>query len=349
MQWNSRILAALLCVAALSLFRNTAQAQISVSQPADGAVLTAMPVKLVASVTSCNNNSNITLFEYSIDNSTIATKSPNDGLSTSINTTDYRLSSQPDPGAQYTIHFKAWSQGGACTPVAINITVKGPATTTVPNLDDHPNSEWLWVNDDFICKFCTAGTTSLSTAQQLDGQSRLFSMTYSNPNGGGRRGSINFGSSSTAKHFVYDAYVYLADSSTVQNVEMDNNQSDASGNIWLYGLQCAFDVNGGKWEYTVDNGGASWVESPTLTCPRWTSATWHHVQLAAHRDNTGMVTYDSVNLDGTKKSLSTTVDSYLTPNPLWGPNVLLLNFQLDGEGSSGSITAYVDGLTEIYW
>ena len=33
----------------------------------------------------------------------------------------------------------------------------------------------------------------------------------------------------------------------------------------------------------------------------------------------------------------------------WGAGVLLLNFQLDGLGASGSITAYLDGLTEIWW
>jgi hypothetical protein len=70
---------------------------------------------------------------YSINSSPFATPSPNNGTSTQINTTQYRLSAQPSPGAQYAIRFKAWSDAGACAENDVNITVTGAATTTVAN------------------------------------------------------------------------------------------------------------------------------------------------------------------------------------------------------------------------
>jgi hypothetical protein len=37
-----------------------------------------------------------------------------------------------------------------------------------------------------------------------------------------------------------------------------------------------------------------------LATPKlWTANTWHHVQIASHRDDDGVVTYDWVNLNGT--------------------------------------------------
>ena len=87
---------------------------------------------------------------------------------------------------------------------------------------------------------------------------------------------------------------------------------------------------------------------PAPSPSTWAANAWHHVQIAVHRDGSGNAYYDSVTFDGATKTVG---ESGFSSFPLnWNPNGdLLLNFQLDGLGSSGSITAYVDGLTQIWW
>jgi hypothetical protein len=59
------------------------------------------------------------------------------------------------------------------------------------------------------------------------------------------------------------------------------------------------------------------------------------------------VTYQSVVLDGVQSDLvGATGNSAFKLG--WG-SVLLTNFQIDGLGSSGSTTAYVDNLTVYRW
>ena len=57
--------------------------------------------------------------------------------------------------------------------------------------------------------------------------------------------------------------------------------------------------------------------------------TWHHVQIASHRDDKGNVSYDWVNLDGAHSEfVNATVNSAEALG--WQKGTLLINFQLDG-------------------
>ena len=165
---------------------------------------------------------------YSINSSPFATPSPNNGTSTQINTTEYRLSAQPSPGAQYAIRFKAWSDAGACAENDVNITVTGAATTTVANIDDLPNADppneastdqdvWFYVwdsNTDCCMESDTSSYTVSSPA--LDGQSRLYYVDWiaNSPSGTpGERYSLNFGdnvANESKTHFIYDTYIIRA-------------------------------------------------------------------------------------------------------------------------------------------
>lgn len=59
--------------------------------------------------------------------------------------------------------------------------------------------------------------------------------------------------------------------------------------------------------------------------------------------------YDSVTLDGAKSNFSNAYGNSSYSLRWSPPGNLILNFQLDGKGSSGSITAYTDGFTMIWW
>ena len=336
-QFSSRTnLAAAAMFAVVCMLAASAFGQITVTSPTNNSTV-AMPVQLTAAFAGCGGASSA--FGYSVGSSPFITWGKTD---TQISSTDYRLT----PGS-YVIHFKGWTGSTLCE-TNINVTVTGPSTTTASSIEDQPTSDWMWVFDTGTSGSASGSTVLVSGSPCQDSECREFSMTYTG--GGGMRGSISFGSDPThaATHFVYDTYIYFDSAQDVQNIELDTNQVwDASNDVLIYGLQCA---NDGKWQYTTNlSGSAHWNDS-TVACPvpsTWAANAWHHVQLAVHRDSSGNAYYDSVTLDGTTNNLNVHGNSTF---PLdWGAGILLLNFQLDGLGSSGSITAYADGLTEIWW
>jgi K+-transporting ATPase ATPase A chain len=92
-----------------------------------------------------------------------------------------------------------------------------------------------------------------------------------------------------------------------------------------------------------------WIHS-NVSCPdpkTWEPNAWHHVQISYSRDDLGNVTYGSVVLDGNQSDfVGATGNSAFALG--WG-STLLTNFQLDGLGPDGSITAYLDKLTVSRW
>ena len=181
------------------------------------------------------------------------------------------------------------------------------------------------------------------------GSARAFATTYSNY--GDERYDVPFGEDTTATNFFYDGWVYLASpSSDIANLEMDLNQVMANGQTVIFGFQC--DGYSGTWDYTENTGTPEapvdqWVHTSASCNPRnWQTDTWHHVQISFARDDAGNVTYNAVWLDGNEQGLNVTVPSSFALG--WSPT-LLTNFQVDGLGSGGSSTAYLDNLIVYRW
>jgi hypothetical protein len=70
------------------------------------------------------------------------------------------------------------------------------------------------------------------------------------------------------------------------------------------------------------------------------------VQVYYSRNSSGAISYNTVWLDGTEQSINMTMPSAFALG--WGPS-LLTNFQIDGIGSSGSMTLYLDKVTIYRW
>jgi len=70
------------------------------------------------------------------------------------------------------------------------------------------------------------------------------------------------------------------------------------------------------------------------------------VQIYFSRDGSENVTYHSVWFDDREQDIGTTVHSALA---LGWANSNILNFQIDGLGSSGSVTAYLDNVAVYHW
>ncbi len=91
-----------------------------------------------------------------------------------------------------------------------------------------------------------------------------------------------------------------------------------------------------------------WIQANSTSCnpQKWSQYKWHHVQFSLSRDNSGYVTYHDVWLDGVEIPLNATVPT--AANDGWGP-AINTQFQIDGYGSSGHVTAYLDSLKISMW
>lgn len=193
------------------------------------------------------------------------------------------------------------------------------------------------------------GSMTVVSDPTLTGQSVKYLTTYTDA--GGILYSNSYGNDTDSHNFVYDVNVWIAAGSVLSNLEMDNNQVTRNGHTIIYGFQCS--GYSGFWEYTqnagtVDQTKAHWLKSTAPCNPaNWTRNTWHHIQISLSRDDLGNVTYHSVWFDGQEQPINKTVMSDFSLG--WTLGVLVANFQVDGLGTSGSATIYVDNLRVSRW
>jgi hypothetical protein len=309
-------------------------------------------------------------FGYSIDNSRTITWG--------VTAYDIDATKVPISAGTHTIHFKSWTSNGIC-PVAnttfstTSVSTPPPPVSTPPppvsipptppvstppvpvsglipsdtiasaNLDSA--TRWAGERDAGMPGSARGSTVYPATTPSGD-DARQFYMTYSSR--GGVRWHISFARDESATHFVYDTYVYLTDPSQVANIELDMNQVISDGRTVIFGTQCSSYSK--TWEYTIVSGGTHWKSSNIPCNPKnWAAKTWHHVQIASHRDDSGVVTYDWVNFDETHSDFKNATGNSAEALG-WAKGTLLLNFQLDGSAKdSGAITAYVHKMTVLRW
>jgi hypothetical protein len=253
----------------------------------------------------------------------------------------------------HTLHVKAWGNGGgACdTDLAINVSAPAnaavvPSTAlSVANIDDMSN--WQDSNDSAAGGWST-GATGLVGSPSRSGSAREFVANFSN--NGNERFWASFGDDNISTNFLYDTWVYIQSPNTqLANIEMDMNQTMPNGQTAIFGFQC--DGWNGTWDYTGNKGTPqqpidTWIKSGQACNPRqWSQNTWHHVQVAYARDNSGNINYQTVWLDDVPQPINATVNSAFALG--WAPT-LLTNFQVDGIGN-GQAIVYTDNLTVYRW
>ena len=322
-----------------------AMAGVTVNSPANGAQVSS-PFSLSASASTCSSQ-DVASMGYSLDNSTGTTIVYSTSLDAQI---------QAGSGA-HTLHVKAWGNQGAVCVTDVSITVSAISASggeaVVPSdaisvAGIQLLGDWQAV-DDSASGGSASGAMSLTGSPSLNGTARRFVTEFSNY--GAERYDADFGDDTTSTNFLYDGFVYIAaPSSGIGNIEMDLNQVMPNGQTVIFGFQC--DGYSSTWDYTVNKGSPEhpndqWVHSSGYCNPRgWSTNVWHHVQISYSRDDSGNVTYQSAWLDGYEFPINATVLSAFSLG--WGPT-LLTNFQVDGYGSSGSSTVYLDDLVIYRW
>jgi len=259
----------------------------------------------------------------------------------------------------HTVHVKAWSSTGAVCTAQVSIKVTTVTDDAVANTSIVPanavsvsnlDSMGGWkATHDTGANGSASGSMAMVSSPSHSGSARRFISTYKNY--GAMRYSIAFGDNRTSTNFMWDGWVYLTSSYTdIANLEMDLNQTMPNGQTVIFGIQC--NSSAGKWDYTQNLGTAahpkgSWTHSSApCNLKNWGTSKWHHVQMQYSRTSTGHVTYKYVWLDGTKYTLNKTV--FAARSMGWGSS-FVINFQVDGKGSSGKSTIYLDNLTLYRW
>jgi len=326
----------------------------TVSSPANGASV-GSPFSVKASASTCSSAAVVSM-GYSLDSSSTTTTATGTSISGSVSASS---------GA-HVLHVKSWNgSGGGCS-TDINVTVGGGTTAPTPtpppsggdiysqgipsgvaastDIDYDTGFGWTFRHDPGTTG-SSSGTSSIVSNFAGKAKAREYTMTYKS--GGGEIFYSSYANDTLVTHFVYDNYVYIASGSNIANLEMDMNQVMSDGRTVIYGFQC--DSGAKTWDYTyMNSSGSHWTHSKqACNVSTWSKNTWHHIQVAYFRDNNGNVTYQYVILDGVKQTINVTVAS--AENLNWGKGTLLTNFQLDGSGASGGITAYTSGMTIYRW
>jgi hypothetical protein len=334
---SSKKYAVVLCL--LAGVAAPAFAGITVNSPANNTGVNS-PFTLSANAAKCSSQT-VTSMGYALDSNSSPTTVSGDVLEAVVNA----------PAGAHTLKIMAWGAKGATCVSDVAITV-----LAAPNIPQdaisvsslQTLSNWQ-AADDAGTTGTAHGTMTLTGSPSYGGEALEFVTRFTN--GGGERYYATFGDDTTASNFVWDGWVYLTKSvSSIANIETDMNQVMENGQTVIYGVQC--DGYSNTWDYTINAGTPQnpvdeWVHSSApCNVSTWSIKKWHHVQIAYSRDSSGNVNYQSVWLDGVQSPLNATVPSAFALG--WGP-VLLTNFQVDGLGTSGSSTVYLDDLTVYRW
>lgn len=282
---------------------------------------------------------------YSFDNST---------YTAIVHATSVNTAVSAAVGA-HVLHVKSWGVSGAACVTDVPVTIVPLPLTWVPSWAKVSKEiqSWTGWKETFDTGTgsggSSAGATSVTSSLSLSGYARKFTTSYTNY--GGERYWINFGNDSAPQNFLYDTWLYIASpSGGIANIEMDMNEVIWNGDTVIYGVQC--DGYSNTWDYTANTGtranyNDTWLHSNAWCNPRvWSANQWHHIQIAYSRDSSGYVTYKAIWFDGIEQDIYKTVPSAFSLN--WGP-ALLTNFQIDGLGTYGSATVYLDHLTVYRW
>ena len=321
-----------------------ALASVTVSSPSNGEQV-GSPFKLSANAGSCSSQT-VSAMGYSLDNSSDTT---------TVNSTSIDTNIAAGTGS-HTIHVKAWGDKGASCVTDVDVTVTsggGSGGVYIPGNATKVSSIQVlggWkASNDSGASGSSNGSMAVVGSPSQSGSARRFITNYSDS--GNERYQVWFGDDESATNFVYDGWVYLNSSvKDLGNLEMDMNQVMPNGQTVIFGFQC--DGWNGTWDYTKNAGSPEhpkdvWVKTSQGCNPRsWSINTWHHVQISYSRTDAGVVTYHSVWLDGKEQEINITTPSAFALG--WSP-ALLTNFQIDGYGSGGQTTVYMDNLVIYRW
>ena len=324
----------------------------TVTSPTNGQQVSS-PFTLNMSANSCDGNQ-VTAVGYSLD----------DSSQTSSWTASSIDGPVPASSGSHTLHVKVWDQYGDVCVTDVSFSVSGGSGGSVSSggadgLSVVPSNAivvgglqtyggWQAENDPGSGGWSN-GDSYVTGSPSLSGNSRLFETQLGDY--GGELFYLNFAGDTPEQNYLYDAWIYIPDTSGMKVLEFDLNHTMDNGITALMGFQC--DGWNNSWDYTMNGGSPdspwdTWGQSYAPCDPQnWGANQWHHVQVYYSHDGNGWVTYYSVWLDGNEQDINASVFSGFALG--WSPS-LVTNFQIDSS-SSGTTwpNAYLDNVTVYRW
>jgi hypothetical protein len=324
----------------------TAFAQVSVSEPADGAAVSPTThFSAAAGPGSCA--AGVAAMGIYVDDELMYTTG-----GTNLDTT---LSLGQ---GQHRAVLQEWDYCGGATKSLVHITVGG---TTISGIQALPGwNQWGELPPtDNICNAPCDGRVNWSMYQHnrdvsLSGNATQF-------NTGGTQGYtdvlwsypfIGDGAPDNMKdhehklmdtlhNFSMDTNVFITNLAVSQSVELDINMfKDGVGMEW--GTQCNV-LGDGVWDIW-NNVDAHWMPTD-IPCQLKNNA-WNHVILQVQREPNNDLLYQTITVNDQMYTINRTVAPFKVPKYWWGMNV---NFQMDSNNQPSPNTEYVDNMNVTYW
>jgi hypothetical protein len=263
------------------------------------------------------------------------------------------LTSSGGPEAQ-SVFVRAWNTGGFCGDSSIlAVTASGTHLPTAlagsvafDNVDDDQTGDGGVTHGWGDCgtTACAGGanpaTVSFAFGQlpekDTNGSIRL---TVTGPNNANGLFYYKVGAEDSYSNFIWDFWFQLSSSTSTdaQAIEFDMFQS-IGGKKYMFGSQCNYAT--GVWQAWNDVT-VQWINaipntatdgSPTgnpITCAKFSTGTWHHMQYFEQRTYGGRLQYGNVTVDGVTTQWNITAPASTTT---WA-DVYGINQQLDTNAS----------------
>jgi hypothetical protein len=183
----------------------------------------------------------------------------------------------------------------------------------------------------------TLSTASGVKSPSLSGNSRVFSISSSNPYANAlwwkQLGAVN-----SATHLIYDLDFYITAPQNSQALEFDANQANGSMR-WIFGTQC--NIGGGHWDVWA-NAAGNW-KSTGIPCSAPAAYKWHHLTWEFKRTSTQVI-FVAFTYDGVKHYVNRTY-----PAKKSSSHELNVAFQMDLKGNHQAYKTWLDNVKLTYW
>jgi hypothetical protein len=257
---------------------------------------------------------------------------------------------------------RAWDTSGAYDSETLQVTVQAAASTPTPpptsspatGIPTPPSTAKVFTNIEQMSNWTACGTAACAggsggsafwqalnqTSPSMDGNSMEI---FNSGVWGDALWWQKFGAYNSATNMLWDFYVNLdaQAASSAQALEYDQFQF-VGGYNYMIGTECNYAA--GVWD-TWNEFAGSWIHT-TIPCPKFTSGTWHHIQMYVTTDHSNHTyTYKTFVVDGKSYTLNQTQPA---KNLGWGDNIGV-QYQLDVDASGAGYHEWVDQSKFTIW
>jgi hypothetical protein len=255
---------------------------------------------------------------------------------------------------------RAWDSSGAYNSDTLQVTASSaaaatsPAVTSAAGLPTPPSTAKVFSNIDQMGGWTACGTAACAGGSGTSAYWQALNQT--SPAMDGRSMEVynagvwanalwwmKFGANDSATNMLWDFYVNLdaEAAKSAQALEYDQFQF-VGGYNYMIGTECNYAA--GVWD-TWNEGSGAWLHT-TVPCAKFTSGTWHHIQMYVTTNHSSHTyTYKTFVIDGKSYTLNQTQPA---KNLGWADNIGV-QYQLDVNATGSGYHEWVDQSKLTIW